>query len=167
MVLPAVIAGTTGLLVGMVIGTVGMFAIGNLSAPDPPTRGPGGELARFDLTVGQCTNGEVSPGNSFGSDAAVSCGQAHDVEVYASTAPPGVEQPSGHPDPGVLAAFTDDCCLLAFEAFVGRDFVESDLEYTGIIPSRAAWESGDRRIVCALWHFDGDSLVGSARGTRR
>jgi hypothetical protein len=150
-----------------VIGAVGLFAIGNLSAPHPRTRGPGGELARFDLTVGQCANGEVSPGNSFGSDAAVSCSQAHELEVYASTAAPGMEQPTGYPDPGDLAAFTDDYCLLAFEAFVGSDYVDSDLDYTGIIPSRAAWEAGDRRIICALRHVDGDSMVGSARGTRR
>jgi Septum formation len=66
-----------------------------------------------------------------------------------------------------LGAFADDECILAFDAFVGSDIDHSDLDFTSIIPSRAAWDGGDRTILCALWQYDGDPMVGSARGTDR
>jgi Septum formation len=168
-VLAAVIAAAAGLVVGAVIGAAVMFFVGSLGVfgPDELTRGPGGKLPLFDLAVGQCANGEITDGSSFGSDATVPCSQSHDFEVYASASPPGVEQAVGYPDPRDLAALAGDHCLLALEAFVGSDYDDSDLDYTAIIPSRAAWEAGDRTVLCALWQVDGDSIVGSARGTHR
>jgi len=176
-VLAAVIAGAAGLLIGAVVGGLVVFALGTSGVfnPDPLTRGPGGKLARFDLAVGQCANGKVEPGSGFGRDAAVPCSESHDFEVYASTVPPGralSEEQDGdravrYPNADDLAAFADDHCLLAFEGFVGSDFDGSDLDFTGIIPSRAAWEAGDRTVACALWQADGDSMVGSARDSGR
>ena len=166
-VLAAVIAGVAGLLVGAVIGGAIIFVLGSSGAfaPDPLTRGPGGNLARFDLTVGQCANGKVEPGNSFASGAVVPCSASHDFEVYGSIVPPGAEQGVPYPNPGDLAALAGDHCLLAFAAFVGTDVDGSDLDFTGIIPSRAAWQAGDRAVLCALWQIDGDRLVGSAHGS--
>jgi hypothetical protein len=169
-VLAAVIAGASGLLVGAVLGgAVVLFVLGGsgVFTPAPLTRGPGGRLARFDLRVGQCANGKVKPGNSFGGDASVSCSQAHDFEVYASTVPPTGEASTRYPRADDLAAFADDHCLLAFEGFVGSDVDQTDLDFTGIIPSRLAWEAGDRTVLCALWRYDGEPTVGSARGTDR
>jgi hypothetical protein len=143
------------------VGSSGVFM------PHPLTRGPGGKLARFDLTVGQCADGKVKPGNSFGGDAAVSCSRSQDFEVSASTDPPGGRERLGYLRTDDLGAFGDDECILAFEAFVGSDIDHSDLDFTSIIPSRAAWDAGDRTILCALWQYDGDPMVGSARGTDR
>jgi hypothetical protein len=43
----------------------------------------------------------------------------------------------------------------------------SALDFTRIIPSREAWDAGDRTILCALWQCNLDPMVGSARGTDR
>jgi hypothetical protein len=167
-VIAAVIAGVAGLVVGAVLAGVVVFAVGAFGAfgafnPDPLTRGPGGALPSFQLLVGQCANGEVAPGESFGSDSAIPCERLHDLEVYASTAAPGQAPGDRYPGADDLALYAEDYCLLAMEAFVGQTYEDSDFDYAGIVPSRAAWQQGDRAVVCALWRYDGEPTIGSAR----
>jgi Septum formation len=165
--LAAVIASLAGLLVGGIIGGVVGFGLSSSGAfgPEPLTHGRGGALERFELEAGQCADGEVAPGGSFGADAAVSCSLSHDFEVYAQTSSPGQEQTNRYPGVDDLATFGDDYCLLAFEAFVGTDYSSSSYDYAGIVPTRAAWDRGDRRVICTLWDYEGDPIIGSARAT--
>jgi Septum formation len=166
-VLAAVIASVAGLVVGGLLG--GLVAMGIDIAgrfdPDPLTYGPGGALARFELEAGQCADGELAEGNGFGAEAAVSCSGSHDFEVYAQTSSPGQQQSNRFPDSRALASFSDDYCLMALEAFVGGDYDSSSYDYASIVPTRAAWDSGDRRVICALFDYDGNPITGSARAT--
>jgi hypothetical protein len=145
-----------------VLGTSGVFD------PKPLTYGVGGSMARFDLQPGQCANGEVKAGRSYPATTAVPCNAGHDFEVYETASTPGlVVAHAGYPDPRDLAAFADDHCLLAFEAYVGSGIDDSDLDYTGVVPSRDAWDAGDRTVACALWQIFGHRLTGSARDSHR
>jgi hypothetical protein len=165
-IVAAIIGAVAGLLLGLVIGAGGVFVLGvsGVLDPKPLTYGPGGSMARFDLQAGQCANGKVESGQSYPAAVAVSCTGGHDFEVYetASTPGPGVAA-ARYPDPRDLAAFADDHCLLAFEAYVGSSIDDSDLDYAGVVPSRETWDAGDRTVACALWQIDGDQLTGSAR----
>jgi hypothetical protein len=165
-IVAAITGAVAGLLLGLVIGAGGVFVLGvsGVLDPKPLTYGPGGSMARFDLQAGQCANGKVESGQSYPAAVAVSCTGGHDFEVYetASTPGPGVAA-ARYPDPRDLAAFADDHCLLAFEAYVGSSIDDSDLDYAGVVPSREAWDAGDRTVACALWQIDGDQLTGSAR----
>jgi hypothetical protein len=163
-VIAAVIAGAAGLVVGAVLAGVVVFALGVSGAldPDPLTRGPGGAMPSFQLRVGQCANGEVAPGASFGDDSAIPCERLHDFEVYASTTAPGQAPGGRYPGAEDLALYADDYCLLAMEDFVGQTYEDSDFEYSGIVPSRGGWQEGDRAVVCALWRFDSEPTTGSA-----
>ena len=136
--------------------------------PESLTYGPGGSIARFDLRTGQCANGRVEAGRSYPANRAVPCGAEHDFEVYEATSTPGPDVTAAdYPDPRDLAAFADDHCLLAFEAYVGINIDDSGLDYAGVVPSRDAWAAGERTVVCALWQMDGERLSGSARDTHR
>lgn len=169
-IIAAVIAAAAGLLLGLVIGGAGVFLLGTsgLLDPKPLTYGPGGSMGRFDLQAGQCANGQVDSGRSYPASATVACGAAHDFEVYETASTPGpVGADARYPDPRDLGAFADDHCLLAFEAYVGSNINDSDLDFAGVVPSRDAWYAGARTVACALWQINGDRLTGSVRNTHR
>src|SRR6266704_2513826 len=169
-IIAAVVAALAGLLVGVVIGGAVVFVLGvtGVFDPKPLTYGPGGSIAQFELRAGQCADGEVKAGRSYPTAKAVACSGRHDFEVYETASTPGPDvADAGYPDPRDLAAFADDHCLLAFEAYVGSSIDDSDLDYAGVVPSRDAWDAGDHTVACALWQVDGDRLSGSARDSHR
>ena len=51
-----------------------------------------------------------------------------------------------------------DACVDAFEAYVGRPYDESDLDFTWYVPSQESWADGDRTIQCIAIRTDGDPL---------
>jgi hypothetical protein len=169
-IVAAIVGAVAGLLLGLVIGGGVVFVLGvsGVFDPKPLTYGPGGSIARFDLQAGQCANGEVKAGRSYPAATALACSGRHDFEVYETASTPGPDVADArYPDPRDLAAFADDHCLLAFEAYVGSSIDDSDLDYAGVVPSRDAWDAGDRTVACALWQVDGDRLTGSAQDSHR
>lgn len=169
-IVAAIVAAVAGLLLGLVIGGGVVFVLGVSGVFDakPLTYGPGGSMTQFELHAGQCADGEVKAGRSYPAATALSCSAGHDFEVYQTTSTPGPGVADArYPDPRDLAAFADDHCLLALEAYVGSSIDDSDLDYAGVVPSRDAWNAGDRTVACALWQIDGDRLTGSARDSHR
>jgi hypothetical protein len=54
-----------------------------------------------------------------------------------------------------------------FEPYVGRDYENSGLEVTTLRPTYESWHnSGDREVVCVLYHVDAEPLNGTAKGSR-
>ena len=169
-IVAAIVAAIAGLFLGLVIGAGVVFLLGvnGVFGPKPLTYGVGGSMAQFDLRAGQCGDGEVKAGRSYPAAAAVPCEGEHDFEVYGRSGAPGADVVGArYPDPRDLAAFADDQCLLAFEAYVGSTIEDSDLDYAGVVPSRAAWDAGSRTVACALWQIDGERLTTSTRDSRR
>src|SRR6266508_2565862 len=165
-IVAAIVGAVAGLLLGLVIGGGVVFVLGVTGVFDskPLTYGPGGSMARLDLQAGQCANGEVKAGQSYPAATAVPCSGRHDFEVYETASTPGPDvADAGYPGPRDLAAFADDHCLLAFEAYVGSSIDNSDLDFAGVVPSPDAWNAGDHTVACALWQIDGNRLTGSTR----
>jgi hypothetical protein len=141
------------------------------SEPGVLTFGPGGDLEQFVLFEGQCARGDLASGGGFGADADAQCGNPHDVEVVASTAPIGEGRPVSYPGEAALAAFGRSFCalyqdsdlLVPTSGGVDRD----DLHMTAVVPSRAAFAdphasgptSGGRQVSCVVSRDDGEQLT--------
>ena len=58
-------------------------------------------------------------------------------------------------------------CLDEFNAFVGIDYLDSELDLFPITPTSHSWGEGDRVVYCALYALDLSKLTGSMEGSRR
>ena len=76
-------------------------------------------------------------------------------------------QPAGpaapYPGDDGLAAFADDSCLGAFTGYTGLDYRSSHYDIANPRPDKAAWDRGERRVICALHDADFAELTGSAK----
>jgi Septum formation len=137
------------------------------------TRDIGGAIQRegpvdaFDLRVGDCFNEETgaiaASLTEVFSVPAVPCGQPHDNEVFAVF---DVDVES-FPEADLLDELAFDGCIGYFEPYVGLDYESSELVVTTLRPTYKSWhDSGDREVVCVLYHIDSDLLNGSVRGSR-
>ena len=87
----------------------------------------------------------------------------HQHEVYAivdQSADPGAP----YPGDDVLAAFADDRCLAAFTPYTGIDYRTSHYDIANARPDKAAWDRGERRVICALHDVDFAELNGLGEG---
>ncbi|PVZ14839.1 hypothetical protein [Actinomycetospora cinnamomea] len=155
------------LLVGALMGGWRPFT----AQPDVLTYGPDGDLEQFVLFEGQCANGDLASGGSFGPEADARCGVPHDVEVVASIAPVREGRPVSYPGEEGLAAFGRAYCALYADSDllvptaggVDRD----DLRMTAVVPARAAFAdprsagsaSGGRQVSCVVSRDDGERLT--------
>jgi len=117
------------------------------------------------IDVGQCFDtDQFAAGAAIDLSAArvVDCNSPHQQEAYAvvsQTADPA----AAYPGDDSLAAFADDQCLAAFSGYTGLDFRMSHYDIANARPDQAAWERGERRVVCALHDVDFAELTGSAK----
>lgn len=176
-------SGRRGLVAGLVavlaIGTaVGGYFVGHAvaggSAPAALAAtldygSPDAQVPRFELSEGQCGNGQVVAGRSFTSGESVDCDSPHDFEIYATSA--AVSSSSLHlapPSAEHLAAEADSICTVIFEsAWITPADKAATLSYTALVPSGRAWrvdpdsDEGTRDIVCLLTRRDGGQLTRS------
>jgi Septum formation len=110
--------------------------------------------AVFGLRPGQCVNS--------GSDAlkftVLSCARPHDAEVFASfTLPAG-------PWPGGSAVRVDagDGCASRLDSYIDPQLATASLTQQYVYPNQAAWQAGERTVVCEVSAVDG-RLTGSVR----
>lgn len=106
----------------------------------------------LDLYVGQCIQ-DPGEGTVYDVENAV-CTTEHWGEVYHVMTITSSQMPS-EDDMNDMAS---DACVDAFEAYVGRPYDESDLDFTWYVPSQESWAEGDRTIQCIAIRTDGDPL---------
>jgi len=111
--------------------------------------------AVFGLRPGQCVN--------IGSDAlkptVLSCARPHDAEVFAVFTLPAA------PWPGTSAVRVDadNGCASRFGSYINPQLATAGLTQEFVYPNRAAWQAGQRTVVCEVSAVDG-RLTGSVRG---
>ena len=99
--------------------------------------------AVFRLTPGQCVN--------LGSDAlkftVLSCTRPHDAEVFAAFA-----LPAG-PWPGTSAVRADagNGCASRLNSYIDPQLATAGLTQEYVYPNQAAWQAGERTVVCIAW----------------
>lgn len=118
------------------------------------------ETVRYTtLEVGDCYE---EPGDDPADVVRQSCEGAHDREVAVVLDHPAER---GEPYPGRqgIIEYAGEACLDGIVEYLGTPFEDSPLADYEIIPSRASWDDGNRRVICALGTEDGSPLVGSQR----
>ena len=124
----------------------------------------GDDTSVFDLGVGDCFNDQDDLTQTEVSEVAtVDCSTPHDNEIYFEFSMTDAVFP------GNDAALESSSfrCLDEFEAFVGSDYIDSDLDLFPITPTATSWAEGDRVVYCALYALDLSKLEGSMRGSNR
>lgn len=123
-----------------------------------------GTLDVFSVRVGDCFNSDLSAETeSVSSMPAVPCDEPHDAEAYdlfnvANEVWPGDEE---------MQIIGSQRCFEGFEVFVGREYESSVLDIFVLSPTMESFARQDREIVCAVYHMEGEKLVGSMRGSGR
>ena len=113
----------------------------------------------LDLYVGQCIQ-DPGEGTVFDVENAV-CTNEHWGEVFHVMQITSSQMPS-EDDMDDMAW---DACVDAFDAYVGRPYDESDLDFTWYVPSQESWAEGDRTIQCIAIRTDGDPLYQPVRNS--
>lgn len=122
-----------------------------------------GTTSVFELKKGDCFN---KPSDEVVSDvASVPCAELHDYEIFAAI---DYEAASEEAFPGTvdIEAFVNVECAALFEPFVGTSYTDSVLFIYYLAPTEESWDSGDREVLCALYHPD-EQLTGSMEGSNR
>jgi hypothetical protein len=139
-------------------------------AADQLRRGPVETISPFDLEVGDCFDDPPSVGSEselteVSEVARVQCRAPHDNEVFALVE---VADADEFPGDDAVREEGNELCLPEFEAFVGRSYFSSTLDFDPYFtPTEETWAVGDREIVCALYDGALEPLVGSMEGSLR
>lgn len=121
---------------------------------------PEGEQDVFSISVGDCFNFTDDTAGEVSSLPVVDCAEAHDVEAFAAT-----DMPEGdYPGESAVSTELDTFCQGdAFTDFVGLPYADSIYYTTGLTPTQASWDNGDRELLCAIGDPDGQT-TGSLEG---
>ena len=117
-----------------------------------------------NLFTGECFNlvgGEVAD-IQYGVDVeVVDCDAAHAGEVYGNYF---IEDADTTPWPGEesLSETAAEFCAVEFESYVGAAYADSSLDYWYYWPTQSGWDEGRGFLMCALFDYVGEDLVGSA-----
>jgi uncharacterized RDD family membrane protein YckC len=130
------------------------FARGSDGQIEQPVALPYGSLR-----VGDCFELLDPDSPSITIVQAVPCADEHVYEVFFVG-----DMPDGEfPGDDAVAAFADQNCLPAFEAYVGVAFEESTWFASPVGPAEEDWAAGTRRVTCQLHTQDEVRVTGSAR----
>jgi hypothetical protein len=138
-------------------GVVGVVVLGALVATTAAcsSSAPGGGklTSVFGVKSGECflppekIQAELTKLNK------VACTHAHTQEAYAVVAyrAAGSVTTTDYPGDAALKQFADGTCAQRFAGYVGRDYQDSSLFFTYLLPSARGWEQGhDRKVICFI-----------------
>jgi hypothetical protein len=110
--------------------------------------------AAFGLRPGQCVNS----GSNALDVTVLSCAQPHDAEIFATFSLPATAWPGA----SAVRADASDGCARRFGSYLNPDLATIDLSQEFIYPNQAAWQAGERTVVCEVRATSG-RLTGSVR----
>ncbi len=144
----------TGLvLAGLWTVAAAVVAAAIITRPPPP---PPVTLPQvFSLRAGQCLD---SAANGISGVQVISCGQAHDAEVFATFRVTG----SRYPGPAALQQRAREGCVSRLAGYLNPELPASSLAQSFVYPGAGAWSAGERTVVCTVRGTSGP-LVGSVR----
>ena len=144
----------TGLvLAGLWTVAAAVVAAAIITRPPPPR--PVALPQVFSLRAGQCLD---SAANGIGGVQVLSCGQAHDAEVFATFRVAG----SRYPGPAALQQRAREGCVSRLAGYLNPELPASSLAQSFVYPGAGAWSAGERTVVCTVRGTSGP-LVGSVR----
>ena len=147
-------------VVGIIIGIIALVgaAVGVLAVVThgfrPKTVVTYRPAAAFGLRPGQCINS----GASALTVTVLSCARPHDAEVFATFRLPATAWP------GTSAVQLDvsNGCESRLASYLNPQLATADLTQEYVYPNKAAWQAGERTVVCEVSAVSG-KLTGSVR----
>jgi hypothetical protein len=127
--------------------------------------GEGQEVSVFDVEPRQCFTAMEEVEAELSTLNMVDCSDPHALEAYAQVTfePPEGQPADTYPGNAGLRAFADASCAQEFADYVGRDYRDSTLFFTYLLPSPRSWQQGaDRSIYCFITSA-GEPMTRSAR----
>ena len=144
----------TGLvLAGLWTVAAAVVAAAIITRPPPPK--PVTLPHVFSLRAGQCLD---SGTNGISGVHVLSCGQAHDAEVFATFQVAGALPRCGGP-----AATRARWLRAPLAGYLNPELPATSLAQSFVYPGAGAWSAGERTVVCTVRSTSGP-LVGSVRG---
>jgi hypothetical protein len=110
--------------------------------------------AVFGLRPGECIN---STGNGL-NVTVLSCATAHDAEVFATFSLPKGTWPGD----SAVQQNAGNGCESRFGSYLNPQLATADLTQEYVYPNQAAWQAGERTVVCEVRAVSGQ-LTGSVR----
>lgn len=151
-----------GILVVVVVIAV---AIGGLlfSAGRSPTGeiDRAGDLSANDLRVGDCFDLKEPDAEEVDDVTAHPCTEAHEYEVFHV----GLLAEGAYPGEDALTEFVIDNCEPAFGTYIGKAYLDSQLDFSWLYPSDDGWNDGDRSVQCAAYDPRNSRLTSSLKGS--
>jgi hypothetical protein len=110
--------------------------------------------AVYGLRPGQC----IDSGSDALKFTVLSCARPHDAEVFAAFTLPATAWP------GASAVRVDagNGCASRFDSYIDPRLAAASLTQAYVYPNRAAWQAGERKVVCEVSAVNG-RLTGSVR----
>jgi hypothetical protein len=110
--------------------------------------------AVYGLRPGQC----IDSGSDALKFTVLSCARPHDAEVFAAFTLPATAWP------GASAVRVDagNGCASRFDSYIDPQLAAASLTQAYVYPNRAAWQAGERKVVCEVSAVNG-RLTGSVR----
>lgn len=122
-----------------------------------------GDMMATDLRVGDCFDVKDPAADEITDVTARPCTDEHEYELIFS----GPMTDGDYPAEDAFTAFMKDNCVLAFDAYIGKAYADSELDIYWLIPLEEAWSAGDRSIQCAAYHPRIHRLTESLKGSNR
>jgi len=107
-----------------------------------------GDMTAADLRVGDCFDLKDPASDEIGDVTAGPCTTAHEFEMFFVGSLPSGEYPAQT----VFETYLTDNCYPAFDAYIGKSHIESELSIYWLTPSDEGWRAGDRSVQCAAYH---------------
>jgi hypothetical protein len=145
---------------GIVLGVLALVgvAVGVLAAVThgfrPKTVVTYRAAAVFGLRPGECVNSAPNGLNV----TVLSCATPHDAEVFATFSLPA----SAWPGTAAVQQDAGNGCAIRLGGYLNPQFATADLTQEYVYPNQAAWQAGERTVVCEVRSSDGQ-LTGSVR----
>jgi hypothetical protein len=160
---------------GWILGLVSLLAMAAFVAAAVAGAFDTDERSVYELAVGDCVDLSAAFDVSGPDDAEddrriaglpiVDCALPHDGEVYHLG---DIERFDEYPGRRPVRTHVELLCTGGpFTEYVGVDYVDSEFGLYSLSPTSDAWRDGDRGYICIATGFDGESLVGSVRGSNR
>lgn len=123
-----------------------------------------GDLDVMAVQPGDCFDDpEATADDTVSALQALPCSEPHDNEVFAVESIAAVFG-SEYPGRQALEEHAYDVCSgNVFDAYVGTEYFDSELEVFTLTPTDDSWSQGDRDVVCVLYKLDLTKLTHSAR----
>jgi hypothetical protein len=157
------------------MGAAALLAVTPLASCSGGGSGGSSSESVFNVKTGQCFTTPLKVKAELSSLHRVSCASPHTQESYAVVPyqASAAQLASGAPDSGAypgadaLTQFAKGACAQRFGGYVGRDYLDSSLFFTYLLPSARSWEQEDDRTILCFITTTGGTLTNSVRDSRK